>query len=98
MQKSEITMLNVINQILVGHPNLAPATIELANRFIKSDADNLKGVFSEIFKTNKWRSTESVSGAGSELKYTANLRKHLPALFEELGVKSVLDAPCGDFN
>lgn len=98
MNKSEITMLNVINQILIGHPNLAPATRELANRFLTSDADNLKHVFSEIFQNNKWRSAESVSGTGSELKYTENLRKHLPNLFEEFGVKKVLDAPCGDFN
>jgi SAM-dependent methyltransferase len=54
--------------------------------------------FTEIYKRNHWGNTESVSGDGSSLAFTANLRKHLPLLFERFGIKSILDAPCGDFN
>ena len=54
--------------------------------------------FTWIYQKNYWQSGESVSGDGSTLEYTANLRKQLPALFEKFAIKSVLDAPCGDFN
>lgn len=54
--------------------------------------------FSDIYNTNYWGSQESVSGQGSTLKYTAPLRRALPQLLAQFGVKSMLDAPCGDFN
>ena len=57
-----------------------------------------EAVFSNIFATNTWGSTESVSGAGSELQNTAQLIRELPHLMRELRVQSMLDAPCGDFN
>lgn len=38
----------------------------------------------------------SVSGPGSTLGATVQLREALPGLLQELGVKSLLDAPCGD--
>ena len=41
---------------------------------------------------------ESVSGSGSTLEQTMELRSQLPVLLKELGVRSMLDAPCGDFN
>src|SRR5262245_41843554 len=56
-------------------------------------------IFSEIYKKNGyWGSTESASGAGSTLDYTANLRQHLPPLFKDFFITSIYDAPCGDFN
>jgi hypothetical protein len=54
--------------------------------------------FAKIHERNIWGDSESVSGAGSTLRYTENLRKHLPAVFSGLAIKSVYDAPCGDFN
>ena len=39
-----------------------------------------------------------MSGAGSTLEYTQNLRDGLPGLFKKFGIKTVFDAPCGDFN
>lgn len=55
-------------------------------------------VFTRIYETNWWGSEESVSGTGSTLAYTANLRAKLPELFEKMAVHKVFDAPCGDFN
>jgi 2-polyprenyl-3-methyl-5-hydroxy-6-metoxy-1,4-benzoquinol methylase len=55
-------------------------------------------VFKEIYKTNKWKSSESISGTGSEIIQTKLLMKELEKLFNELKIKSVLDIPCGDFN
>ncbi len=57
-----------------------------------------QSTFTKIYQTNYWGNKESRSGPGSTVKYTANLRRHLPALFEKFQIASVLDAPCGDFN
>ena len=43
-------------------------------------------------------SLESASGGGSALSATARLREELPTILKKFGVKSLLDAPCGDFH
>ena len=55
-------------------------------------------VFSSIQSDNYWEDSESVSGPGSSLKQTKEIRRVLPKLFEDLHIKSILDIPCGDFN
>ena len=52
--------------------------------------------FERIHETNLWGADTSVSGVGSELAATAAIRERLPALLKEHGVRSILDAPCGD--
>jgi hypothetical protein len=54
--------------------------------------------FTWIYQNDYWQSKESVSGTGSTLRYTENLRKELPAIFLKFGIRRVFDAPCGDFN
>ena len=54
--------------------------------------------FVQAFDQNVWRDDESVSGPGSTLGYTSELRATLPAMVRALGCRSMLDAPCGDFN
>lgn len=54
--------------------------------------------FQRIHDKNQWGSEESLSGAGSTLEATTSIRRELPQLIEELGVRSMLDAPCGDLN
>ncbi len=56
----------------------------------------LQGIFSRIYDGNLWGEPESVSGPGSSLAATAALRRELPGLLAELGVRTLLDAPCGD--
>lgn len=55
-------------------------------------------VFSRIFQDNSWLERESRSGPGSSLVQTATIRRDIPALLASLGIRSFLDAPCGDFN
>jgi hypothetical protein len=55
-------------------------------------------VFTEIYRNHAWPGTESVSGEGAELVQTAALRRELPRLCADLGVQTMLDLPCGDFN
>lgn len=54
-------------------------------------------VFNEIHKTNFWGADETVSGSGSRMETTAQIRRELPALIDTYGIKSILDIPCGDF-
>jgi len=56
------------------------------------------GVFDRVNAENLWQDPESASGSGSSLHQTETLRRELPALLRRLGVRSLLDAPCGDFN
>jgi hypothetical protein len=56
----------------------------------------LEGIFSEIHAGNLWGERESVSGPGSSLEETAAVRRELPGLLARLGVRTLLDAPCGD--
>jgi hypothetical protein len=55
-------------------------------------------VFDRIIAENYWQDPESVSGGGSNLRQTEKLRTELPLLLSRLGVRSLLDAPCGDFH
>jgi len=54
-------------------------------------------VFDFIHRNNLWGSEESRSGVGSGSDSTSRLRRELPALLESLGVRTLLDLPCGDF-
>jgi len=55
--------------------------------------------FTEIYKRRDyWGAGTTVSGHGSTLRYTENLRCRLPELFNKFSVKGIFDAPCGDFN
>jgi SAM-dependent methyltransferase len=56
------------------------------------------GVFVTVFDENHWGDQESASGAGSSLAATEVVRAELPSLLRGLGITSLLDAPCGDFN
>jgi hypothetical protein len=68
-------------------------------RFIRRlNGRDYTAVFSEIYKNGLWKGGKSRSGAGSELGYTENLRFFLPIVFERFGIKTIVDAPCGDFH
>lgn len=54
-------------------------------------------IFSKYARSNKWGDKSSLSGKGSNLEATAEVRKLLPPLLRELGATSMLDVPCGDF-
>ncbi|MBL0926774.1 MAG: class I SAM-dependent methyltransferase [Phycisphaerales bacterium] len=57
-----------------------------------------RSVFTHIYRNRTWGERESVSGPGSELAETVTLRAELPRLLTRLGVRTLLDAPCGDYN
>jgi hypothetical protein len=57
----------------------------------------LKDQFTKIYLKNIWKGKESRSGEGASLAQTETIRRELPPLFHELKIKTLLDAPCGDF-
>ena len=56
--------------------------------------------FQNLYLSGGWSGTdgETVSGSGSTLEYTQGVRRLLPFVFENYGIASVVDAPCGDFH
>jgi hypothetical protein len=69
---------------------------ELKHHF-RNRRTNHSQIFTDIHNTNQWKSAGTLSGPGSELTETEDVRNFLPLLIERLGVKIFLDAPCGDF-
>ena len=54
-------------------------------------------IFGDVYEHGKWGRDDSLSGPGSDLRQTEILRRTLPSLLAELGVRSMLDIPCGDW-
>jgi len=55
-------------------------------------------IFTNYYGRNSWAGEESVSGPGSSLAETEAFRDTLAALVEEIGCRTLLDAPCGDYH
>lgn len=58
----------------------------------------MESTFAPFYTENLWGDSESRSGPGSNRERTAKLRHELPILLQEIGARTLLDAPCGDFN
>lgn len=58
----------------------------------------MKDIFRNIYKNNIWGSNESFSGTGSSVEATREIIQSLPDIMNQFQMKSILDAPCGDFN
>lgn len=54
--------------------------------------------FTDIYVRRYWGSSESASGGGSNASSTRVIREALPLVFAKKGIKSLLDAPCGDYH
>jgi len=77
--------------------SIAPRCVNLAQRILNRRA-YMESIFARLYTDNLWGDAESVSGPGSTFNSTIKLRNELPLLLAELGAKTLLDAPCGDFN
>jgi len=58
----------------------------------------LTETFRHVYERRHWGGAESVSGEGASAGQTERLRHALPALIERLGVRTLLDLPCGDLH
>lgn len=70
---------------------------QFARRVLQPRA-HMESTFTPFYTENLWGCDESVSGPGSSVSNTAKLRRELPKLLQKIGARTLLDAPCGDFN
>lgn len=81
-----------------------PKIVDIRNRIYNDLAHRrfrnlpLKDVFSKIYTENHWKSKKSISGTGSDLEQTREVRTILEQIVAEYSITSILDIPCGDFN
>ncbi|RZJ30066.1 MAG: class I SAM-dependent methyltransferase [Flavobacterium sp.] len=75
----------------------------LKNNLLKGSRKFNQQVFTEIYEKDLFNSRSqndnsvSKSGSGSDLEQTREIVDKLPALLKKYNIKSILDAPCGDF-
>ncbi len=55
-------------------------------------------VFTRIFEQDFWRGRASRSGAGSVREQTRVIEHEIPRVLRGLGLRTLLDIPCGDFH
>ena len=81
-----------------GGKNLARSVSNFRRGRKLTQIGDTEARFTHIYENNRWQDSESVSGAGSTLDITENIRGEIPRLFEGFAIASMLDAPCGDYN
>ena len=75
--------------------NLVKAKIKHASYRFRGRKKNFKIIYREGgFSGDEF----PLSGAGSSLEQTKKVREEIPIIMRELEIKSLLDAPCGDFT
>ena len=100
--------LDVHPDVEVEVKSLVPFTYSAFNKIrrdfhlkllqLNGKSDHANEIFGYYFRHNLFGSSESLSGTGSSFAATKTIRSALPDLLRDLGVTSVLDVPCGDFN
>jgi hypothetical protein len=75
-----------------------PRTYSHARQLYLARWANPANVFARHYRAGSWGWGETVSGFGSTLQATESLREELPGLLDELGVRVLVDAGCGDFH
>ena len=77
--------------------NTKDKNTHITSNIIWSRFDSEEDIFKKIYDRNLWQSKYSASGKGSEYDNTKNILKSLPELFTNLRIKTIIDAPCGDY-
>jgi hypothetical protein len=80
-----------LRKILARHGYAQSAQVAAANKMA------LKEKFSVVYEKNIFDGKVSRSGNGSDDIQTQIIQKVIPGIVSEFGVKSFLDAPCGDW-
>jgi hypothetical protein len=96
MRKFKALIKKVILFLPMGDRLVAKLRSERTSGLEKTPSS--KEIFTYYYQHNAWGNQESVSGAGSTLEYTENIRKELPLLLEQYKIRKFLDAPCGDYH
>ena len=75
--------------------NRAEVIVDRVRGVRRNTTDSLQGAFTRIHDHRSWGG-DSVSGPGSDDVGTAAIREALPGVFDELGILTIVDVPCGD--
>lgn len=75
-----------------------PALTWLRTQMVRNLRGTPEQVFGEIYRRNIWGYKETASGGGSTLHNTQRVRESLPGLIRDLGIRTLLDLPCGDLH
>lgn len=59
---------------------------------------DLREKFSRVYRNNLFEGAISRSGPGSSLDQTKWIRRAIPEIIRDYGIRSLLDAPCGDWQ
>ena len=54
--------------------------------------------FTRVYRKDRFGGKDSASGPGSDVEQTQVISREIPKLLRDLGVGSMLDAPCGDLH
>ncbi len=92
-----LTAKDVVRNVLQEHLPISLKLYHALRRRVMNRLRSSEEVFSQIHRENAWGDESSVSGGGSNLVESEAIRAVLPGLVRELGVRTFLDAPCGDF-
>jgi hypothetical protein len=65
---------------------------------LRSSSRAQQATFTGIYTANAWGDAESVSGPGSTRARGSDFQEDLVALLQGRNIRSIVDAPCGDFN
>lgn len=58
----------------------------------------IKDIFKDIYIKNFWSDKETKSGPGSNKESTFYIKKKLHYIIKKYKIKSIVDAPCGEFS
>src|SRR5438046_2762088 len=64
----------------------------------RTSSSQQRDIFTAIFRRNDWGHPDSVSGPGSTIERGLQFRDEFVKVLRDVEIKSILDAPCGDFN
>lgn len=92
--------MRTLKQIARKIPGIPLVYHILHNKYVafQLKSKSAEDVFTDIYRRNKWRGKDSVSGTGSDGHQTRVIARELPALFNEFNISTMLDIPCGDFH
>jgi hypothetical protein len=78
---------------------MLPQPIMAAYRAVRAKYRSLRkrSIFEKIYRDNLWGDAESRSGTGSGLAATEKIRRGLLDTIQRLNVRTIVDAPCGDY-
>jgi glycosyltransferase involved in cell wall biosynthesis len=76
---------------------LVPLVFSLRQARKQINTKNLKDIFTQVHRENYWGGEDSLSGPGSDVIQTTIIKNKVSDIIATYKIKSIVDAPCGDF-